>query len=272
MKVCVYGSRGSIPYANFGTKFGGNTSCMTIASGDEELVFDAGSGLYSYQEKIKLLNGGSFKNLAAINILLSHLHLDHIIGLGTFIPAWHGTKINIYTMDRGGGTMKEQVLGIFSPPYWPRDMKKLANVNIIEICPNESFKIGIFTVTSFMASHPDSTLSFHVTDGKKSFVHLLDSEYASEYSSEFNCHKGYIGGADLVVFDACYTPDDYPKHAGWGHSTVLHGVNIAAKWGVKLMMFSHFAQHYTDDELNSLSRYFDSNEFILARDGMELDI
>ena len=88
MKICVYGSRGSIPYSSFETKFGGNTSCMTIKTGDEELIFDAGSGLFTFQERLRVQNGGSFKGLPPINILISHLHLDHIIGFGMFAPAW----------------------------------------------------------------------------------------------------------------------------------------------------------------------------------------
>ena len=272
MKIFVYGSRGSIPFASFKTKFGGNTSCMTIKSEEEELVFDAGSGLYAYQKKLRMLGGGNVKELPPINILISHLHLDHIIGLGMFTPAWAGADVKLYTISRGTKPLKEQVLGIFEPPYWPKVMKDLKNVEVVEITPDVSFEIGVFTVTPFLASHPDATISFYVTDGKKNFVHLLDSEYNSASYKDFASHRKYLENADLVVFDACYLPDDYPKFTGWGHSTVQHGVEIAKRWGVKLMMFSHFAQHYSDDELRSLNRYFDGKEFILARDGLEFEI
>ena len=272
MKICVYGSRGSIPFSNFGTKFGGNTSCMTIKTGEEELVFDAGSGLFAFQEKLRMQGGGKFTGMRPVNILISHLHLDHIIGLGMFAPAWAGVDVKLYTIRRGQTPMKEQVLGIFAPPYWPKTMKDLKNVEVIEVKPEIPFEVGVFTVTPFLASHPDATISFHVTDGKKNFVHLLDSEYDIAAYLDYASHRMFFEDADLVVFDACYLPDDYPKFAGWGHSTVRHGVEIAKRWGVKLMMFSHFAQHYSDDELRSLTRYFDGNEFILARDGLEFEI
>ena len=272
MKISVYGSRGSIPFANYTTKFGGNTSCMTIKTGNEELVLDAGSGLFAFQEKLRVENGGNYNGMPPINILISHLHLDHIIGLGMFAPAWAGADVRLYTISRGSTPLKEQVLGIFSPPYWPKVMKNLTNVEIIEVKPDIPFKVGVFTVTPFLASHPDATISFHATDGKKNFVHLLDSEYDSASHQDYASHKRYFEDADLVVFDACYLPDDYPKYTGWGHSTVRHGVEIAKRWGVRLMMFSHFAQHYSDDELRSLSRYFEGKEFILARDGLEFEI
>ena len=272
MKICVYGSRGSMPFSRYGSKFGGNTSCMTVKTGDEDLIIDAGSGLFAYQEKLRLLGGGDYKHQPPFNILISHLHLDHIIGLGMFAPAWDGAKVKLYTINRSSEPLKDQVLGVFAPPYWPNNMKRLDNVEVVEIELYTPFKIGVFTVTAFVAAHPDATISFHVTDGKKNFVHLLDSEYDSEIYPNYESHKKFFENADLVVFDACYLPDDYPKHAGWGHSSVRHGVEIAKKWGVKLMMFSHFGQHYGDDELRSMTRYFDSKDFILARDGLEFEI
>ena len=272
MKICVYGSRGSIPFSSYGTKFGGNTSCMTIKTNDEELVLDAGSGLFAFQEKLRVAGGGKFRGLPPINILISHLHLDHIIGLGMFTPAWAGVNVRLYTLNRDTRPLKEQVLSVFTPPYWPKTMNDLDNIEAIEIKPDVPFKIGTFEVTPFLASHPDATISFHVTDGAKNFVHLLDSEYDCAFHQSYESHKQYFDNADLVVFDACYMPDDYPKYSGWGHSTVRHGVEIAKKWGVKLMMFSHFAPHYSDDELRSLSRYFEGSEFILARDGLEFEI
>ena len=267
MKIKVYGAKGSIPYSN-GSEFGGNTSCITIESSKTELVVDAGSGLYAYQRKLTASGAGVHE----VNILLSHLHLDHIIGLGMFAPAWSGCKVNIYTISRDDRPIKEQVLGIFSPPNWPKDMMKLANVEVVEIYPDVSFQIGVFKVTPFLASHPDDTISFHVTDGKKDFVHLLDSEYESTNPIDYKATNVYYKNADLVVFDACYLPVDYHKFVGFGHSTVKHGVELAKKWGVKHMMFSHFAQNYSDDELKSMADYFDGEGFSLARDGLEFEI
>lgn len=272
MKINVYGCRGSIPYARGVSEFGGNTSCMSIRTGNDELIFDAGSGLYSLLERLRRDYGPNFDGLPVTHILLSHLHLDHVIGLGMFAPAWSGFKVRIYTLDRGCGSLKEQVLGLFAPPYWPVDMKKLPNTEIVEIEPDVPFQIGCFTVTAFTAEHPDGTLSFHVTDGENSFVHLLDSEYPGESSEEQPPHMRYLDGADLVVFDACYMPGDYFRHKGWGHSTVLHGIEFSRRWNVKRMMFSHFAQAYTDAQLRSLAEHFGGDTFLLAKDNMELEL
>ena len=270
MKVCVYGSRGSIPFSTHVSKFGGNTSCMTIESAGEELVIDAGSGLFAYSEKLRIKNKGRHGE-PPVHILLSHLHIDHIIGFGTFAPAWKGRKIKVYTLNRDARPLMEQVFGIFKPPYWPSSMLKLNNIEVIEIFPNVPFNIGVFTVIPFSAIHPDDTVSFYMTDGKKRMVHMLDSEPESD---NIDCVIGrdYLVNSDLVVYDASYAPDEYPKFAGWGHSTVKHGVALQKKWNVKLMMFSHFAQHYNDDDLESLKTYFDSDRFILAHDGLEFDI
>ena len=275
MEVIVYGSRGSIPFANAGRIYGGNTSCIVIKSFGQELVFDAGSGIYGYSNDLIKIFGPSFASMDRIHILLSHLHLDHIVGLGVFSPIWRGAHVNIYTVCRAEGSgrsLRDQVLSIFSPPYWPRAMNELSNVKVLEIKEDQSFQVGVFTITPFLAHHTDRTVSFCVFDGEKRILHLLDSEYSSSTQIDNESHSKYYMNADLVVFDACYMPHDYPKYAGWGHSTVEHGVRFAKRWGVKQMLFSHFAQQYSDGEIAGLARYFGGNNFMLSRDGLVFTI
>ncbi|MCL2197522.1 MAG: MBL fold metallo-hydrolase [Defluviitaleaceae bacterium] len=271
MTAKIYGCRGSTPVSQKESRFGGNTSCITIKSDDDVLILDAGSGLTNMPKPSK-----------DVNILISHLHLDHIIGLSMFNPAWGKDNVaNIYTCSRGDKPIREQVFGVFKPPFWPVSMEEISTANVTEITPDIPFTVGSFTITPFLASHSDKTLAFHVTDNKKSLVYLLDCETEKMNTTERLNLKKHCTNADLVIFDATYSDEDYPRHVGWGHSTVGQGVKLAGEFSCKTMIFSHFAQHYSDTEILNWERHFTAegvadasgaSKFILAHDGLEISI
>jgi len=209
-----------------------------------------------------------------VNILLSHLHLDHISGLGTFAPVWtKGMGVRVFTQTRDERPLEEQVFGIFAPPVWPVSMQEQGNVEVVRLEEEVPRKIGKFTVTGFRADHPDKTLSFHITDGTSSFAHLLDSELNGMDKQSMDLVAKYCRGVDAVVFDAAYSCEDYEaSRRGWGHSTVKQGVEIARQTDNKLVIFAHFDQKYSDDELDSWKKYFDSDKYVMAYDGLEIEI
>jgi len=266
MNIKVYGCRGSAVVSRT-SRYGGNTSCMSLESGGERLIIDAGSGLL-------LMEDDFVKNPDyTVNILLSHLHLDHIIGLATFAPAWNpNTKMRVFSRSHDDRPLDEQVLGMFSPPYWPVVIKDHAFAKCVPIEPGIPFEVGTFTITPFDAIHPDKTLAYHITDGHSRVVYLLDSEVTRQSVQEHEPLMQYCQGADLVVFDATYTPEDYGKRKGWGHSTVEEGVCFAEKWGCRRMLFSHFCRTYSDEEIDNLKKYIDlaDSRFIFAYEGLEL--
>ena len=277
MHIKIYGCRGSVAMSHTdGSFYGGNTCCMSLESKGHQLIIDAGSGLMMYEKELRAAYPGYPNNFnVPIHILISHLHIDHTIGLCAFEAAFKkGSDIRIYTCYRSEeNTLREQVFGVFKPPNWPVPMADAVSAQCIPIESNVPFNIGPFTITPFRAIHPDITLSFHVTDGQVNFVHLLDSEVLQMDPVPYDELQHFCGNADLVVFDAAYSPKDYNQRTGWGHSTVLDGVYLAQLWNCKRMMFAHFSQQYSDEELNSWKKHFDPNhEYIMAYDGMELEI
>ena len=71
-------------------RYGGNTSCVEV-KGDEGtvLVLDAGTGL-------RRLTAALPQPLTRVDVLLTHLHLDHLQGLGFFGPLYEeGVEIHI---------------------------------------------------------------------------------------------------------------------------------------------------------------------------------
>ena len=273
MKLKVYGCRGSVP-SSWGTvsKYGGNTSCISLEASGHTVILDAGSGLVQFD---RLAMPGKEADKTPLDILLSHLHLDHLIGLAVFSPIWSsGEAVRIHTCLRGEGTLREQIFGPFVPPYWPSSMLEAANAECIAIKDGISFNLGPIIVTPFIAMHPDDTLSYHLTDGKKTVVHLLDSEVSVLNDREYDGLVQYCKEADLVIFDAAYSPADYSNKKGWGHSTIEDGFKLAEACKCKQMMFSHFSFEYSDQELEILESHARnySEKFFFARDGMEFDL
>jgi len=270
MRLKIYGCRGTAAFSR-DSHYGGNTSCILLESGSNMIILDAGSGLIKLDTELREKFPDYPNNLPfKLSILISHLHLDHILGLTGFAPIWaKGTDTRIFTCTRGDRPLNEQVFGIFAPPYWPVYMANASHAECVAI--SGTFKVDRLMVTPFSANHPDSTLSFHITDGHKSVVYLLDNEMSQQ--NEPTILLEHCRNADLVVFDAAYLLEDYPQKRGWGHSTVQDGVKLAEKSGCKRMVFAHYGQEYSDSDLNKLKEIVPSDDrFIFAYEGMEIVI
>jgi len=289
MKLKIYGCKGSAPVSlGLTSQYGGNTSCMTVESSikndknsekDNILIMDAGSGLLLMESELRKNNPNYPKDLSfRPNILLSHLHLDHIIGLTMFeLTYTPNSPVRIFTRSRDSKkSLKTQVLGAFMPPYWPVPLENISHIQCIETFDDKSFEIGVFTITPYLAQHPDKTQSFHITDGVKTIVHLLDSEIANMDIKRYEKLVKYCSNADLVIFDAAYLPHDYESKKGWGHSTIEHGIKLADKCKCEKMLFSHFSHKYDDKQLDSmidyLAPYGYGERFLLANDALELQL
>lgn len=270
MKLKIYGCRGSTAFSR-NSSYGGNTSCTVLESESGVIVFDAGSGILQYDAELRAKYPGYPLDLPfRPNILLSHLHVDHIQGLTGFSPIWTpGTNTRIFTCTRDEMPLADQIFGMFVPPYWPVPMATIHRAECIEV--SGSFDVDGYRVTPFPSKHPDKTIAFHVTDGKKVIVYLLDSEISFENKPELLLH--YCHKADLVIFDAAYTGKDYSKRTGWGHSTVEDGLELVEMSDCKRILFSHYGQEYSDEELDALKKIVpDKKQYLFAREGMEIEI
>ena len=80
MKIKFWGTRGSIPSSGANTwQYGGNTSCVEVIADDWLIILDAGTGIREMGASLQIKKG-------RIDLLLTHLHMDHILGMGFFKP------------------------------------------------------------------------------------------------------------------------------------------------------------------------------------------
>jgi len=248
--------------------FGGNSSCTVLDIDGHIVVLDCGSGLLQFYED----NRSRFAYGFAFDILLTHLHLDHIIGFSVFPPILSkDSNIRIFTRSRNHLPLIKQVFGVFRPPYWPVDFSEITNAKVMEITGEESFELmpGI-KVTPFFTELHDKTSVFRI-DADKSVVYMLDYEI-KENQSRNDELVHFCTDADLIIFDASYLPVDYPPRRGWGHSTYEDGITLAKASGCKKMVFSHLSQEYSDEVLDSVETGFDRTKFSIAYDRMVIEV
>ena len=82
--IHFWGVRGTIPCTAASTmRYGGNTACVEMRCGQERLIFDAGTGLRQLGREM-VSNGEPIRS----HLFFTHTHMDHVIGLPFFRPAY----------------------------------------------------------------------------------------------------------------------------------------------------------------------------------------
>lgn len=252
MKITIWGTRGSLPAPSpENNQYGGNTSCVSVSQGDTFIVLDAGSG-------IRRLGSAIPPGISRIDILLTHLHLDHIMGLGFFGPLYNPKlQVNIWGPTGYKESLFTRLQRYLSPPLFPIRLQDLpSQPNIIEI--NESdFDIGPFQIKSSYVCHPGPTVGFRLDNGNAVLAYLPDHEPAlgaARFPYEPDWTSGYqlARNADLLLHDAQYTAEEYQPRVGWGHSTMDDALQFAEMAAAKKLLFFHHDPAHTDEHLQYL--------------------
>jgi phosphoribosyl 1,2-cyclic phosphodiesterase len=281
MKVKVWGARGSVPAPGPQmNRYGGNTSCVqvTLASG-EHLILDAGTGIRTL--------GMNLLDEPKVNILLTHLHLDHIQGLMFFPPCFRAdSSITIWGPASPEATLEDRIARYISAPLSPVEVRELpCDVSFRDTPPTE-WTIGSATVRAEAVTHRGPTLGYRITEGDTSVCYIPDHEPAlgaslSELEPEWISGFDLAREADLLIHDCQYTDEEYPDHIGWGHSALGDVVTFARRVEAGHLLLFHHDPLHSDDFLDGLSetaarRFTDAggsaDQLTMARESCELEV
>jgi phosphoribosyl 1,2-cyclic phosphodiesterase len=249
MRVRVWGSRGSIAAPGPETiRYGGNTSCVEVRLDDGSVVvLDAGTGARPLGLELMRDPPGR------IDVLLTHLHVDHLEGLGTFAPIWsETTELHIWGPRSPVTPLDRRVARYFSPPLFPVHLNEVpANVAFHDA--EGAWALGGASVSSQPILHPGPTVGYRLEEHGRVLTYLTDHEPAfaadlANVAPEWISGHDLALGADLLVHDCQYTESEYPQHVGWGHSSTAHVAKFAEKTKVdRLLLFHHDPMHGDDD-------------------------
>lgn len=241
MIVTPYGTRGSLasPGAE-NMRYGGNTSCVRVSGSDgAELVLDAGTG-------IRRLGMDLPRGLKRVDVLITHLHMDHILGLGFFGPLYNpAMEVHIWGPASATQTLSARLSRYLSPPLFPVLLSDLPCRLELHHVPCGTFRIGGFAVDADYVCHPGPTVGYRIAADGACMAYLPDHEPAlgaRNFPGEPEWTSGYslARGVDLLIHDAQYTAEEYPGKIGWGHSSLEDLLRFAALAGVRhLVPFHH---------------------------------
>jgi phosphoribosyl 1,2-cyclic phosphodiesterase len=277
MKIKLWGVRGSIATTGPDTEiYGGNTSCVTITYDDYVLILDGGTG-------IRQLSGTNYPVNKRIDILLTHLHLDHIQGLGFFSPLFDETKeIHIWGPASSSQTLFSRLSRYLSPPLFPVLLRDLpCKLHLHEI-GNSQFEAGPFYIRSNYIIHPGPTVGYRIMNEKASFAFIPDHEPALGNKGMIKENKWISGydiaeGVDVLLHDSQYTPEEYAQKKGWGHSTINDACLFGSMAGVKRILLGHHDPSHSDTFLEEMFSSFKKGagnipSAALAKEQTEIDM
>ena len=254
-QLTVYGTRGSMAVSGPDRAvFGGATSCYLAEIGKESIFLDAGSGLIN----------------APVNfpkppvILISHLHLDHVLGLGMYPRlATKGCTTKLYMPAKSASEARRMLDSLYSPPFWPLSLTEYDG-NLPVKPMRLPFRIGNVTVDGMPGNHPGDSTIFRLTGEGKSLVYVTDYEHED---TKFLNLISFAREADLLMYDGQFTTKEYKKRKGFGHSTAEKGLELMEKSGAKQLLLIHHEPRRTDRELLAMEAQLGRDDVHFARQG-----
>jgi phosphoribosyl 1,2-cyclic phosphodiesterase len=267
-----WGVRGSVPCPGPETvRYGGNTACVEIRCGSHILVFDAGTGIRPLGRAL-----ANTPQRADLDIFLSHCHMDHIIGLPYFAPLFVKDQV----VRVWAGNLKEKcgvkkAIGkMMDFPLLPLQTNDLpAQVEFRDFCSGETIspRPGI-TLHTAPLNHPGGATGYRIDYNGRSIAYLTDIDLGDGPIDP--AILALVRNVELVIFDATFTDDELPSHAGWGHSSWQQGVRLASAAGANRLCLFHHDPDHSDAFMDCIASAAAAARpgTIVAHEGLQVDL
>ncbi len=252
-----WGTRGSNPVsgANY-IRFGGNTSCLEVRHGKDQIIIDAGTGIRAL--------GETLTHAKNIHLFLSHTHWDHVTGFPFLKPLYHSDcKVMIWSPIGFEKSTQELFTEMLAYAYFPVRLDDIkAKLIFNDLRDQSPVSVGSITIESHYAYHPGATFCFKIHVGDKAIGYATDNEmFLGFHGNPNTLNKDhpliqaneslikFFKGCHLFIHEAQYTPLEYQKRVGWGHSSISNAAILAKYVHAKEWIVTHHDPNHTDEEL-----------------------
>ena len=277
MRVTFWGTRGSIASPGPSTQgYGGNTACVQVSADDGTcLILDAGTGIRALGEVLP-------RDVRRIDILLSHLHMDHIQGLGFFGPFFTpGREVHLWGPPSATLDLRARLSRYLSPPLFPVRLRDVESRLELHNAPSEPTRVGAFEITAATIIHPGPTVGYRILENGSSMAYLSDHEPALGVPDFPNTPAWTSGhdlaaGVDVLVHDGQFSAEEREARVGWGHSSTIEAAEFALQAGAKRLVCFHHDPSHDDEAVDRLveeaSAAADGVLVSGAREGISLQV
>jgi phosphoribosyl 1,2-cyclic phosphodiesterase len=255
MNVKIWGSRGSIPAPGPETaRYGGNTSCVQVTLDDGRLlVLDAGTGIRGLGMAL-----ATATEPIRVDILLTHLHLDHIQGLMFFAPCFRAdSEVTIWGPASPEASLEDRIARYISAPLTPIEVRELPCGMSFRDAPTTEWEIGPALIHAATVTHRGPTLGYRICEHGRSVCYIPDHELGlagplAELEPEWISGFDLARDASLLLHDCQYTDAEYAEHLGWGHCSLSDALTFASRTGAETTMLFHHDPLHSDAMLDEM--------------------
>jgi phosphoribosyl 1,2-cyclic phosphodiesterase len=274
VRLTFYGVRGSTPsHCEANRRYGGNTAAVLLEEPDEEpLLFDLGTGLRPYGASCPM--DGSF----AATAFVTHIHWDHVQGL-PFFPPIHvpGSRLDVYGPEQEDGPLGAVFGELMRPPFFPIRSNQLGGTVRFQGVTDDTLSIGSRKVTVRPVPHKGPTVGYRV-DGARTVTYISDHQAPPALDTVADSVLELADGADVLIHDAQYTPEEFAKKRDWGHCTLDYALLVARTAHARRLVLFHHDPWHTDADIDRLAGELQARaegsgvEVLAAYEGLVLDV
>ncbi len=251
MRIKCWGSRGSVPVSGSEyLKYGGDTTCLEIRTqSDDVLIIDAGTGIRKLGNQ--LIQEGRYE----YHLVFTHCHWDHIMGFPFFKPTlYKRARLILHSGSFHQSYTKHVLSRVMYPPNFPLRSSDIDAEIVYRKDPKGPFEIGSLTLTPIALSHPNTGFGYKLEENGKTFVFLTDNEldHVHPHGLAYPDYRAFSEGADLLIHDAEYTPEEYRNTRQWGHSSYRDVLRLALEAGVGTLGLFHLNQDRSDTQMDRI--------------------
>jgi phosphoribosyl 1,2-cyclic phosphodiesterase len=273
MRVRFWGTRGSVPTPGPSTvRYGGNTACVELTTrGGATFIFDSGTGIRELGLKL-----GREGTPVSAHLMLGHTHWDHISGFPFFPPVFvPGNRFVIYGARDLDRSLRDVLAGQMHYTYFPVPLGDLrADIDFVELEEGE-IRICDAVVRTHYLNHTAVCMGYRVEADGASLAYVTDHEPYGVLVGGAGMQQPTVGrglrggfihggdrrlidfvrGADLLIQDSQYTPEEYVDRRGWGHGSTDYVTDVAIEAGVRRVALFHHEPTHSDDDLDRMVAY-----------------